>query len=105
MSAEGILWLALGWLALSLLMTWVWHRLRTSEYREEYTEKEVRIYGQTDTATFAGMDGAAKATKEKLESIFSTDDPDEASPEDRTKRPQIIGDIAEELVFGDGKEE
>jgi len=53
-----------------------------------------------DSETFAGMDGAAKATKEKLESIFSTDDPPEASPEDRTARPQIIGDIAYELAFG-----
>jgi len=51
------------------------------------------------------FDAAAKAMKEKLESIFSKDDPPEASPEDRTARPQIIGDIAYELVFGDGKEE
>jgi hypothetical protein len=46
------------------------------------------------------FDEAAKAMKEKLGSIFSKDDPDEASPEDRTKRPQIIGDIAYELAFG-----
>ena len=51
------------------------------------------------------FDAAAKAMKEKLESIFSTDDPDEASPEDGTARPQIIRDIAAGLVFGDGKEE
>ena len=51
------------------------------------------------------FDAAAKAMKEKLESIFSTDDPDEASPEDRTARPQIIGDIAYELAFGNGKED
>ena len=55
---------------------------------------------EKDSETFAGMDEAAKAMKEKLESIFSTDDPDEASPEDRTARPQIIGDIAYELAFG-----
>ena len=99
-----IIWIGLGWLALSVLMAWVWHRLRTAEYRAEYTEKEARIYGQTDTATFAGMDGAARATKEKLEAAFSKADQPEASPEDRSKRSQIIGDIAEELVFGDGKE-
>jgi len=51
------------------------------------------------------FDEAAKAMKEKLESIFSKDDPDEASPEDRTARPQIIGDIAYELAFGNGKED
>jgi len=50
------------------------------------------------------FDAAAKVMKEKLGSIFSKDDPDEASPEDRTKRPRIIGDIAAWLVFGDGKE-
>jgi len=100
-----IIWISLCWLALSVLMAWVWHRLRTAEYRAEYTEKEARIYGQTDTATFAGMDGAAKAMKEKLEAAFSGNDPPEAWPEDRSRRSQIIGDIAEELVFGDGKEE
>ena len=40
----------------------------------------------------------------RVESIFSKDDPPEASPEDGTARSQIIGDIAEELVFGNGKE-
>ena len=99
-----IIWIGLGWLALSVLMAWVWHRLRTAEYRAEYTEKEARIYGQTDTATFAGMDAAAKATKEKLESIFSKDDPDEAIPGDR-RNLAIIRDIAAELVFGNGKED
>ena len=51
------------------------------------------------------FDEAAKAMKEKLESIFSKYDPPEASPEDRTARPQIIGDIAYELAFGGGKED
>jgi len=46
------------------------------------------------------FDAAAKVMKEKLEAIFSKDDPDEASPEDGTARPQIIGDIAYELAFG-----
>ena len=46
------------------------------------------------------FDAAAKVLKEKLEAIFSKDDPDEASPEDGTARPQIIGDIAYELAFG-----
>ena len=41
----------------------------------------------------------------RVESIFSKDGPPEAWPEDRSKRSQIIGDIAEELVFGNGKEE
>jgi hypothetical protein len=71
----------------------------------EYTEKEARIYGQTDTATFAGMDAAAKATKEKLEAAFSKADQPEASPEDRPERSRIIGDIVKELVFGNGKED
>lgn len=47
----------------------------------------------------------AETMKAKLAAIFSRDDPGEASPEDRADRSQIIGDIAEELVFGDGKEE
>jgi hypothetical protein len=50
------------------------------------------------------FDEAAKAIKDKLESIFSADDPDEASPEDGTARPQIIRDIAYELAFGGEKE-
>jgi len=36
-----IIWIGLGWLALSVLMAWVWHRLRTSEYRAEYTSREI----------------------------------------------------------------
>ena len=55
---------------------------------------------EKDSETFAGMDAAAKAVKEKLEAAFAKDDPDEASPEDRTARPQVIGDIAYELAFG-----
>ena len=98
-----IIWIGLGWLALSVLMAWVWHRLRTAEYRAEYTEKEARIYGQTDTATFAGMDGAARATKEKLEAAFSKADQPEASPEDR-ENAKSIKEMADELVFGDGEE-
>ena len=100
-----IIWISLCWLALSVLMAWVWHRLRAVEYRAEYTEKEARIYGQADTATFAGMDAAAKAMKEKLEAAFSKADQPEASPEDRPERSRIIGDIVKELVFGNGKEE
>ena len=46
------------------------------------------------------FDEAAKAMKEKLESIFSTDDPDEASPEDRENVTSIT-EIVAELVFGE----
>jgi len=64
--------------------------------------------GETDSAAFAGMDAADKTTMKDLlkalELIFSRDDPDEASPEDR-KNAKSIKDIAAELVFGDGKEE
>ena len=35
-----IIWISLGWMALSVLMAWVWHRLRTVEYRAEYTLDE-----------------------------------------------------------------
>jgi hypothetical protein len=57
---------------------------------------------EKDSETFAGMDEAAKAIKAKLESIFSKDDPDEASPEDRGNAKSVT-EIAEELVFGEGK--
>ena len=35
-----IIWIGLGWLALSVLMAWVWHRLRAVEYRMKYTLDE-----------------------------------------------------------------
>ena len=35
-----IIWIGLCWLALSVLMAWVWHRLRAVEYRAEYTLDE-----------------------------------------------------------------
>ena len=92
-----IIWIGLGGLALSVLMAWVWHRLRAVEYREEYTEKEARIYGQTDTATFAGMDAAAKAMKEKLEAAFSKADQPEACPGER-RTGREIKDIADMIV-------
>ena len=50
-------------------------------------------------------EGRQERIREQLESIFSKADQPEAWPEDRSKRSQIIGDIAEELVFGNGKEE
>jgi len=61
-------------------------------------------FDAADGATLAGMDDAMKAMKEKLESIFSKDDPDEAIPGDR-RNLAIIRDIAAELVFGNGKED
>ena len=61
-------------------------------------------HGCGGTGWITVQDEAARAIKDKLESIFSTDDPPEASPEDRTARPQIIRDIAAGLVFGDKKE-
>ena len=115
-----IIWISLGWLAMSVLMAWVWHRIRAVEYREEYTEKEVQMddgeakynrftCGETDSASFAGMDAADKATMddlvEGLARIFAKDDLPEAWPEDRSKRSRIIGDIVKELVFGNGKED
>ena len=85
-----IIWIGLGWMALSVLMAWVWHRIRAVEYRMEYTlderDEQERI-------------------REQLAAAFSKDGPPEAWPEDRSKRSRIIGDIAEELVFGNGKEE
>jgi len=84
-----IIWLALGWLALSVLLAWVWHRLLTVEYRMKHTRNER---------------DEQERIREQLAAAFSKNDPPEASPEDRSKRSQIIGDIAEELVFGDGKE-
>lgn len=109
-----IIWIALGWMVLAVLMAWVWHRLRIIEYRKEYTEKEIwqdyvegnldetdeYNFSKTDSATFSGMDEAAKAMKEKLESILARDDPPEASPEDTVKGPSIE-DVAAELVFGE----
>ena len=94
---------------MSVLAAGVWHRLRAVEYRMKYTLDERDKDWEEEKLELArrlleGWTDAAKAMKEKLESIFSTDDPDEAGPEDRTARSQIIGDIAEELVFGDGKE-
>jgi len=114
-----IIWISLGWLALSVLMAWVWHRLRAVEYRAEYTlnerdkdweEEKLELArrlleGWTDSSTFTGMDEAAKAMKENVEAAFSKDGPPEAWPEDRSKRSRIIGDIVKELVFGNGKEE
>ena len=121
-----IIWISLGWLALSVLMAWVWHRLRAVEYRMKYTlderdkdweEEKLELArrlleGWTDRTTI-GVMGAAEETmkdwslavREQLEAAFSKDGPPEAWPEDRSKRSQIIGDIAEELVFGNGKEE
>ncbi|MCX6574978.1 MAG: hypothetical protein NTV82_01145 [Candidatus Aminicenantes bacterium] len=51
------------------------------------------------------MPKIVKAMKEKLEAAFSQDDPDEASPEDRKVRPQIIGGIAAELMLEEAAKE
>ena len=85
-----IIWISLCWLALSVLLAWVWHRLLTVEYRMKHTRNER---------------DEQERIREQLAAAFSKNDPPEASPEDRSKRSQIIGDIAEELVFGNGKEE
>ena len=120
-----ILWVALGWMAMSVLAAGVWHRLRAVEYRMKYTlderdkdweEEKLELArrlleGWTDRTTI-GVMGAAEETmkdwslavREQLEAAFSKADQPEASPEDRPERSQIIGDIAEELVFRDGKE-
>ena len=84
-----IIWISLCWLALSVLMAWVWHRLRAVEYRMKHTRNER---------------DEQERIREQLAAAFSKDGPPEAWPEDRSKRSQIIGDIAEELVFGDGEE-
>jgi hypothetical protein len=112
-----IIWIGLGWLALSVLMAWVWHRLRAVEYRAEYTlnerdkdweEEKLELArrlleGWTDSSTFTGMDEADKVTMddlvEGLARIFAKDDQPEASPEDR-EYAKSIKEMAAELVFG-----
>jgi hypothetical protein len=51
----------------------------------------IKVWDEADSATLTGMDESAKAMKEKLESILSKDDPDEASPEDRRTGREIAG--------------
>ena len=115
-----IIWISLCWLALSVLMAWVWHRLRAVEYRAEYTlnerdkdweEEKLELArrlleGWTDRTTI-GVMGAAEETmkdwslavREQLEAAFSKDDQPEASPEDR-ENAMSIKEMAAELVFG-----
>jgi flagellar biosynthesis/type III secretory pathway M-ring protein FliF/YscJ len=111
-----IIWIGLVWLALSVLMAWVWHRLRTSEYRDEYTSREIdqdcaesNLDDADEERDFVmerakleadredAEEGRQERIREKLEAIFSQDDPDEASPEDR-RTGREIEDIAAMIV-------